>query len=241
MASLGELVAGIAHEVNNPLAYSISHLATIESALDAVAAEADNALSTAAQLKLGKARQRTGDAAEGLERVRDLVTKLRTFSRLDEGTFKHADIRECIESALTFIGHRLGHGVTVDTIYADDNTLYCAPGLLNQVVLNLLTNALDAVGDSGRVTITTSRDATTFRLSVSDSGRGVPDAMRERIFEPFFTTKDVGAGTGMGLAISYRIVERHRGRIEIGRSAAGGAEFTVHIPLNLAEAGNAAA
>jgi two-component system NtrC family sensor kinase len=239
MASLGALVAGIAHEVNNPLAYSISHLGTIASALEAVAAEGSG-LSEAGQAKLGKARQRTDDVAGGLARVRDLVTKLRTFSRLDEESFKQADIRECIESALTFIGHRLGHGIVVDTIYTEDNTLYCAPGLLNQVVLNLLTNAVDAVGEAGRVTITTSRDADAFRLSVSDSGPGVPDALRERIFEPFFTTKDVGAGTGMGLAISYRIVERHGGRIEIGRSAEGGAAFTVYIPVNLAEAGNAA-
>jgi two-component system NtrC family sensor kinase len=241
MASLGGLVAGIAHEVNNPLAFSISHLGTIASALDAVAAEAEGGLTTAGQAKLDKARQRAGDVAEGLARVRDLVTKLRTFSRLDEGSFKQADIRECIESALTFLGHRLGHGISVRATYADDNSLYCAPGLLNQVVLNLLTNAVDAVGARGHVRITTSRDANTFRLSVADSGPGVSDELRERVFEPFFTTKDVGAGTGMGLAISYRIVERHRGRIEIGRSAEGGAEFTVHIPLNLAEADNAAA
>jgi two-component system NtrC family sensor kinase len=240
MASLGALVAGIAHEVNNPLAFSISHLSTIESALDAVSAEAETGLSGPARAKLGKARQRAGDVAEGLERVRDLVTKLRTFSRLDEGTFKPTDIRECVESALTFIGHRLG-SVAVEKEYAPDNTLYCAPGLLNQVVLNLLTNAVDAVGETGRVRIATGRDATMFRLSVADSGSGVPDALRERIFEPFFTTKEVGAGTGMGLAISYRIVERHNGRIDIGRSPDGGAEFTVHIPLNLAEAGNAAA
>jgi two-component system NtrC family sensor kinase len=240
MASLGALVAGIAHEVNNPLAFSISHLSTIEGALDAVSAEAETGLSGPARAKLGKARQRAGDVAAGLERVRDLVTKLRTFSRLDEGNFKQTDIRECVESALAFIGYRLG-SVAVEKDYAADNTLYCSPGLLNQVVLNLLTNAVDAVGETGRVRIATGRDATMFRLSVADSGPGVPDALRERIFEPFFTTKEVGAGTGMGLAISYRIVERHNGRIEIGRSADGGAEFTVHIPLNLAEATNAAA
>jgi two-component system NtrC family sensor kinase len=240
MASLGALVAGIAHEVNNPLAFSISHLGTIAGALDVVVAEAGG-LSEEGKAKLDKARQRAGDVAEGLARVRDLVTKLRTFSRLDEGSFKTADIRECIESALAFIGHRLGRGVSVRTAYAEDNTLYCAPGLLNQVVLNLLTNAVDAVGESGQVTVATGRDAGTFRLTVSDSGPGVPDALRERIFEPFFTTKEVGAGTGMGLAISYRIVERHRGRIEVGRSAEGGAAFTVHIPLNLAEFADAAA
>jgi two-component system NtrC family sensor kinase len=240
MASLGELVAGIAHEVNNPLAYSMSHLGTIAAALDLVAAESGGQLSEAGLAKLTKARQRTGDVLEGLTRVQDLMTKLRTFSRLDEGTFKFADIAECIESALPLIRHRLSDAIAIETNYADDNQLYCAPGLLNQVVLNLLTNAVDAVGEAGRITIATRREDAMFCLSIADSGPGVPEHLLERVFEPFFTTKDVGKGTGMGLAISYRIVERHRGQIEIGRSETGGAKFTLRIPVDLLESVHAA-
>jgi two-component system NtrC family sensor kinase len=240
MASLGELVAGIAHEVNNPLAFSMSHLGTIAAALDVVAVEASDKLSAVGGAKLAKARQRAGDVHEGLTRVQELMTKLRTFSRLDEGTFKFADISECIESALPLIHHRLSDGVALQTDYADDNRLYCAPGLLNQVVLNLLTNAVDAIGERGRIAVSTRREGDAFCLTVADSGPGVPDELLQRVFEPFFTTKDVGKGTGMGLAISYKIVERHRGRIEIGRSELGGAQFTLRIPVDLAEDTHAA-
>ncbi len=241
MASLGELVAGIAHEVNNPLAYCMSHLGTIAAALDVVTAEAGGKLSEAGAAKLGKARQRATDVSEGLARVQDLMTKLRTFSRLDEGMFKFADMRECVESTLPLICHRLNAGIEVETRYAEDNALYCAPGLLNQVVLNLLTNAVDAVGESGRIIVSTSRADGEFIVTIADSGPGVPAQLRDRIFEPFFTTKDVGKGTGMGLAISYRIIERHRGRIEVGASELGGAAFTLHIPFDLAERADAAA
>ena len=235
MASLGELVAGIAHEVNNPLAYSMGHLETIAAALDTIAADGGASLSDASAAKLSKGRQRVRDVSEGLTRVHDLLTKLRTFSRLDEGTFKFADMRECIESALPLIRHRLTDGVRLETEYAEDNGLFCAPGLLNQVVLNLLTNAVDAIGKTGRIVVSTRREGDAFCLTVADSGPGVPRHLLERVFEPFFTTKDIGQGTGMGLAISYRIVERHRGRIEIGQSKDGGAMFTLRIPADLAE------
>jgi two-component system NtrC family sensor kinase len=175
-----------------------------------------------------------------LTRVHDLVTKLRTFSRLDEGTFKLADVSECLESALPLIRHRLNGGIEIETRYAADNALYCAPGLLNQLLLNLLSNAIDAVGERGRIAIETRREPGSFYLLVEDSGPGVPAHLRDRIFEPFFTTKDVGKGTGMGLAICYRIVERHRGRIEVGASRMGGAAFTIRIPVDLAEKADAA-
>jgi two-component system NtrC family sensor kinase len=239
MASLGELVAGIAHEVNNPLAYSMSHLGTVAAALEAIAGEVEGSLSKPGLAKLQKARQRAKDVQEGLTRVQDLMTKLRTFSRLDEGTFKTANMRECIYSALPLIQHRLGEGIRVEVNCTGNEELYCAPGLLNQVVLNLLTNAIDAVGERGRIDIATWLEGSEFCLRVADSGPGIPDELRERVFEPFFTTKDVGKGTGMGLAICYRIVERHRGRIDIGKSSLGGASLTLRIPTNLAEAENA--
>jgi two-component system NtrC family sensor kinase len=171
----------------------------------------------------------------GLERVRDLVTKLRTFSRLDEGAFKQADVRENIESVLAILRHRVADGVTIRADYAENNLIWCYPAPLNQVVMNLVSNALDAVDGAGTVDIRTERQGTAFRIVVADDGPGLPAGIRDRIFEPFFTTKPVGKGMGLGLAISYRIVQSHDGKIAVEPRDGGGARFVVTIPLGLRE------
>lgn len=239
MASLGELVAGVAHEVNNPLAYSMSHVSTIQSALDGVAEEIAGGLSEKTNKKLKKARERINDVLDGLGRVQELVTKLRTFSRLDEGEFKQADLRECIESTLTLMSHRLKE-IDVITDFSESNEIFCAPGNLNQVILTLLSNALDAIGEDkhdARISIATEWEADTYVIRVADTGPGIPEDLKDRIFEPFFTTKEVGQGTGLGLAIAYRIVERHGGKIEHRSSAGGGAEFLVALPAAPSDSG----
>jgi len=235
MASLGELVAGIAHEINNPLAYVMSHLDTVEQSLDKVAHKLAGDLPHGERSQFEKARTRLGDMRGGLERVRDLVLKLRTFSRLDEGAFKKVDARESIESVLTILRHRLGDKVTIKASYAADNVVGCFPAPLNQVVMNLLSNAIDAVEGGGRIEVRTERDATAFRIVVADDGPGVAPGIRERLFEPFFTTKPVGKGMGLGLSIAYRIVQAHKGTIDVLDKKGGGAEFVVTIPLNLGE------
>jgi signal transduction histidine kinase len=234
MTSLGELVAGIAHEINNPLTYSMAHLATVASTLGKLV---DEATLTAKGISyLEKTRLRAFDARAGLERVTNIVSRLRTFSRLDEGEFKDTDIRECVESALEFMSHKItGKDVEITTDFAAENRLFCAPGILNQAFLNLLLNAADAVGDQGTIRVRTGRDDKFQWISIADSGSGVPDAIRERIFEPFFTTKEIGKGTGLGLPITYRIVDRHEGTIELVKSDLGGAEFIVRLPLSLEE------
>lgn len=240
MASLGELVAGIAHEVNNPIAFVMSHLDTIGRNLEIVA-NAAQPLPERAQASMDKARTRIGEARQGLERVKDLVLKLRTFSRLDEGEFKRVDVRESIDSVLAMLRHRLRQGsVHTEVAYASDNSIACYPAPLNQVVMNLVGNAIDAVNGDGTVWIRTERAADAFRIVVADNGPGVPDHLRDRIFEPFFTTKPVGVGVGLGLSIAYRIIQTHRGKIAIGERAGGGAEFTVSLPLDLEETSNAA-
>jgi signal transduction histidine kinase len=234
MTSLGELVAGIAHEINNPLAYAMAHLGTISSALGKLAGEAT--LTDRGAAHLDKARQRAIDARSGLGRVSDIVSRLRTFSRLDEGEFKDADLTECINSALEFMSHKIkGKDIEVQTRFAGDAPLYCAPGLLNQAFLNLLANAVDAVGERGIVRVRTGQDDQGYWVAIADSGPGVPDAIRDRIFEPFFTTKDVGEGTGLGLSITYRIIDRHKGTIDLVKSDLGGAEFVIRLPVNLEE------
>jgi two-component system NtrC family sensor kinase len=231
MASLGQLVAGIAHEINNPLAFVMSHHGTVEGLLDKLAPEIEPGLSDAARSKWSKAVQRLRDIRQGLERIEDLVLKLRTFSRLDEGERKHVKIEESIESALVLLQHRMKGRITVKRDYGEVKVISCYPGPLNQVLMNLLSNAIDAIDGHGEIRITTGRRDSMFFVSVADSGKGIPRADRERIFEPFYTTKPVGQGTGLGLSISYGIVQRHQGSIEVRSEEGKGTEMIVKIPL----------
>lgn len=233
MASLGQLVAGIAHEVNSPLAFSLGHLATISRIISQLSKDLNGQLTESHSARLDKANLRIEGAISGLERVRDLVARLRTFSRLDEGEFKMTNYQNDIESTLALARHRLPEGVVVAMNFAAENKLYCAPGILNQAVMNLISNAIDAVGDTGTIEIGTRHDQAHYEVFVKDSGPGVPETIRDRIFEPFYTTKDVVPGAGLGLSITYMIVERHRGRIELRQFESGGTEFAIRIPKDL--------
>ena len=232
MASLGQLVAGIAHEINNPLSFVMSHLLTVENRLQGVIEEVSPHLSKASAPKLDKIRQRLQDMHMGLERVKDLVVKLRTFSRIDEGEFNIVSIRENIESVLTLLQHRLKDRIRLRRQYSNDDTLACYPSLLNQAFMNILSNAIDAIEGQGEITITTGRMDSQFFISIADTGPGISDILRERIFEPFFTTKPIGAGTGLGLAITYRIIQKHEGYIEAHNRKAGGTEIIIKLPVD---------
>jgi len=226
MASLGELVAGIAHEINNPLAFILAHQATVERAV-ANAAGADETARTAL---LTKASDRLQSIRSGLTRIQELVVKLRRFSRLDDGEVSMIDIPDAIDAVLTLLAPRLG---TVEVVrdYGPVRMLECSGALVNQVVMNIVANAADAVDPStGRIVVATGSADGMFRIQIEDNGPGIPDDRRERVFEPFFTTKDVGAGTGLGLAIAYGVVRSHGGTITIDRAAQGGASFTIRIP-----------
>lgn len=226
MASLGELVAGIAHEINNPLAFILAHQATVERAV-AGARDADDA--TRATL-LTKASDRLTSIRSGLTRIQELVVKLRRFSRLDDGEVSQIDIPDAIDAVLTLLAPRLGT-VRVVRDYGPARMLECSGALVNQVVMNIVANAADAVDPvAGEIVIATGSADGHYTIRIDDNGPGIPEDKRERVFEPFFTTKDVGAGTGLGLAIAYGVVRSHRGTIEIGRAAQGGASFAIRIP-----------
>jgi two-component system NtrC family sensor kinase len=233
MASLGQLVAGIAHEINNPLTFVVSNLYTVENGMEHIAPEAEPHLSETSLGKLRKVRARLREMEAGLDRVKDLVLNLRTFSRLDEGEFKTIDVGESIDSILVFLNHKLNDRTEVEKQYGPSRSLSCYPGQLNQVFLNLIANAVDAIAGEGKIVITTSQTDETFVISVRDNGKGIPEAIRGRIFDPFFTTKPVGKGTGLGLAISYGIVQDHHGSIEVQSEEGAGSEFSVRIPRNL--------
>ena len=230
MASLGELVAGIAHEINNPLAFVVSHLSTVARSLEKAEAEV-RAASPIANEHWERARSRLQESEIGVERIRNLVLKLRTFSRLDEGEQKHVSIRECIASVLTILGHRLKDRIEVQTHIGLPDVVDCFPSLLNQAIMNLVSNAIDAIQDRGVISITSGADAGSYVIAVADTGHGIPEDLRQRVLDPFFTTKPLGQGTGLGLSITYSIVQRHRGTLELEPAAGGGTIATIRFPL----------
>jgi two-component system NtrC family sensor kinase len=229
MASLGELVAGIAHEINNPLAFILAHQATVQRLLGRIGPDAIQ--DAEARVFIARAQDRATAMGAGLKRIQDLVLNLRRFSRMDEGGFQLVDIFEAIDTILTLLSPKLGDRIEIHRHYDGPSALWCSPALLNQVVMNIISNAADAIGERGRIDITARAEAGDYLIIIEDSGSGISELLQERVFEPFFTTKPIGSGTGLGLAIAYTVVQAHKGVIAVGRSSLGGASFRIAVPL----------
>jgi two-component system NtrC family sensor kinase len=234
MASLGELVAGVAHEINNPLAFVLSHLETITRSLELFRGGLTAPVSETGESQWQRAQTRLSEVGTGMTRIRDLVLKLRTFSRLDEGERKLASVSACIESVLTILEHRTKERIEVVTEIGQPEMLDCFPALLNQVLLNLVVNSIDAIEGAGQIRIVAGAQGSAYVISVADSGPGIPKELRDRVLEPFYTTKPVGQGTGLGLSIAYSIVQKHQGSLELGEAEGGGALITLRLPLGAA-------
>jgi two-component system NtrC family sensor kinase len=169
---------------------------------------------------------------QGLVRIQDLVLRLRTFSRLDEGARKSIDMRETVESVLTILQHRLESRIQITTHFGEPREVECYPEPLTQAIMNLVANAIDAIAERGAITITTGAEGASYRIVVADTGHGIPDEIRERVVEPFFTTKPVGQGTGLGLSITYSIAKKHGGELELRPREGGGTVATIRFPLD---------
>lgn len=230
MAALGELVAGVAHEINNPLAFVMSHLETVTRSLNGCEPQATASPASATD-SWNRAQTRLTEMRHGLARIRDLVVKLRTFSRLDEGERKQINVRESIESVLTIVQHRMTDRIELELHVEAPEVIDCSAGLLNQALMNLLTNAIDAIPERGQIVVRAGAEGDTYVLSVSDTGEGIPPEIKERVVEPFFTTKPVGKGTGLGLSIAHSVVKQHGGRLELNDRLGGGTEAVLKIPL----------
>ncbi|MFC3127566.1 response regulator [Pseudoroseomonas globiformis] len=229
MALLGELVAGIAHEINNPLAFILAHQRTVERVLHqlrSVVGEKDEALGL-----VEKGIERSNSMTLGLKRIEELVANLRKFSRSDDA-FQTVNVPDAMETVLALLAHKLGEGITVERRYEAPPELRCSPALLNQVVMNIVANAADAIDGRGRILIATSSDTRNYQIEVVDSGPGIAAELRERVFEPFFTTKAAGAGTGLGLAIAYNVIQAHAGSVSVTEGPSGGARFVITVPLD---------
>ncbi|HTV22257.1 MAG TPA: response regulator [Polyangiaceae bacterium] len=232
MASLGGLVAGIAHEINNPLAFSLSHLSTVKKSLGKAEAALGAAIeSEPVRDSWKRARSRLDEMTTGLERIRELVVKLRTFSHIDEGEWRKVSMRECIDSVLTILAHRIRERIEISTEFGEPDSIDCYPSLLNQAVMNLISNSIDAIAEQGRISVRTGAVDGQYEIQVSDTGCGIPAEHRDRVLEPFFTTKPVGEGTGLGLSITYSIVRKHGGTLAITCPETGGTTVTIRIPF----------
>jgi two-component system NtrC family sensor kinase len=170
---------------------------------------------------------------EGLDRVKEMVRDLRAFSRMDGAELSTVDVVETIDAVLLLLKHKMNGRILVEKHFAPFRMLDCYAGRFHQVLMNLISNAVDAIAGEGKIVITTSQTAGLFLISIGDSGAGIAEAIRSKIFDPFFTTKAVGLGTGLGLAISYGIVQDHGGSIEVQSEEGVGTEFVVRIPRDL--------
>ena len=256
MASIGQLAAGVAHEINNPIGYVHSNLGTLTTYVRGVFSMIDTyerlwlALpaelqSLSAPVELIKQQidydflvqdlpHLLGESREGIERVKKIVLDLRDFSRDgrdDSGEWALADVRRCIESTLNIVRSELKYKAEIVLSFAELPLIECIPSQLNQVFLNLLINAGHAIKEHGQIAIRTSAGSSEICVSVADDGVGIPKENLARIFDPFFTTKPVGSGTGLGLALSYGIVNKHHGRIEVSSEPGLGTTFSVFLPL----------
>ena len=229
MRSLGQLVAGVAHELNNPIGFVHANLQLLEEYVERLMhTEADPAR-----------RQRTRDAIEkllsrsqeGAGRVKQIVQDLRTFSRTDQAELTQVSLNEAIQRTLALMEPRTKNGIVVERDLGELPEVRCYSGQLNQVFMNLLMNACDAMDGRGKITVRTRPADDGVVLEFQDDGPGMTPEVRGRIFEPFFTTKPVGKGTGLGLSISHGIVERHGGSMTVESAPGEGACFTIRLPL----------
>ena len=257
MASIGQLAAGVAHEINNPIGYVHSNLGTLQTyargllsllaAYDRLIETLPDSLGSAVQsIEELKAKvdysflqqdlqQLVEESREGIERVKKIVLDLRDFSHagdIDSDEYVLTDIHRGLQSTINIVWNELKYKAEIRQDFGDVPLIDCMPSQLNQVFLNLLVNAGHAITEKGVITITTRCTDDEVSISVADTGEGIPSEHLARIFEPFFTTKVVGKGTGLGLWLSYGIVQKHNGRMEVESTMGAGTVFRVVLPIH---------
>jgi two-component system, NtrC family, sensor kinase len=261
MSSLGQMVAGVAHEINTPLAYVRNSLSSVADKLPDLAAVVDSSRKLLALLQAGNqanvdeltrqfalvsgqisqldqqrvVKELSGllkDGIYGTEQMAEIIGNLKDFSRLDRSKVTSFNLNDGLNNTLLLAKHQL-KSVSVSKNFGDIAAIVCSPSQVNQVFLNLITNAAQAMEpDGGTITLTTRNDGEGVAVEIADTGKGIPPEVLPRIFDPFFTTKEIGKGTGLGLSVSYKIVQQHGGRITVDSQPGAGARFKVWLPLN---------
>jgi len=261
MASLGQMVAGVAHEINTPLGYiknnveltkdllkeikelidSYNRLVVLLTADDASEEAINTQFATIAELSQKfeeddtfiEMEQLIADTIHGIAQISNLVVNLKNFSRLDLAAISDVNLNESLDSVLIIAHNMLKYKTEVRKNYGDIPRIECSPSQINQVFLNLLTNAVQAIEEKGIIQISTSADDQFVHVIIQDTGKGIPKSVLAKIFDPFFTTKPIGDGTGLGLSIVYQIVKQHKGRIRAVSQEGKGSKFIVSLPYQL--------
>ena len=253
MASIGQLAAGVAHEINNPIGFISSNLGTMgkyterlvgyveelstlvrtSPAGDDIGEELDRLRK---QYKVGYIvsdfKNMIAESQEGTERVKGIVANLKSFSRVDQAVIQEVDIHECLDSTINIVWNEIKYKAELRREYGQVPLLRCYPQQLNQVFMNLLVNAAQAIPEKGVITVHTREEQQSIIVAISDTGQGISEENLLHLFEPFFTTKEVGKGTGLGLSIAYDIItKQHKGEITVQSSPGQGSTFTIRLPL----------
>ena len=229
MASLGKLVAGVAHEINTPIGALNSNVEVLVKFTKRLQEKLESSLKK--DLALDMLDEINNINSEAIMRINSIVKSLKNFARLDEAELKSVDIHDGIRSTLMLINHETKNKVSIAEDYGTLDFVECYPNLLNQVIMNILINAVQSIENTGAITIKTEQDNDKARILISDTGRGISQENLERIFDPGFTTKGVGVGTGLGLSICYQIIEKHHGVIKATSEKGKGSTFIIEIPL----------
>jgi two-component system, NtrC family, sensor kinase len=261
MASLGQMVAGVAHEINTPLGYVRNNVEMAQGVFGQVAEALrqyhslgrmlvdDGADEQQLNAQLGKTAALSGeivaaglleettalftDTLFGVDQIKDLVINLRNFSRLDQSRVAAVSLNDCLDQTLSIANNLIKGRVSVIRRYGELPLVSCSPSQINQVLLNLITNGVQAIEhDQGKLLLKTEAGGDWVRISVQDNGKGIAPEHLQKIFDPFFTTKPVGHGTGLGLSISYQIIQAHGGSIQVVSKPGQGTKFLVSLPLN---------
>lgn len=263
LASIGQLAAGVAHEINNPISFVFSNFGTLDDYLAALLRvlgeyqDAEPSI-TDPERRARIAQLRTqveldylvadvpvlmSESREGIERVRKIVQDLKDFSRVDgHQDWQWVDLHQGIDSTLNIVNNEVKYKADVVKAYGNLPEVECLPSQINQVILNIIVNGAQAIaGPRGRITVRTGSDSEHVWIEIADNGSGIPQEIQSRIFDPFFTTKPIGSGTGLGLSLSYGIIQKHQGRIDVQSAPGIGTTFRIVLPIRHAHASDTAA